>query len=266
MKLPTYTPEKAAWDAYKRFHNDLGTSAILFESGEMILLSRYFRPYNRSWSRPPYGFGRECSLRIATTFDPQCPAFRFAPTEALASALAALGHDPNKVFKKAIPASWLGSYTVLADMDTGRTIALKHSRGTRHAEWAKVPTWIKQSGRYNSEPIAYIPGDGADAIGSKIAISVAIKRPYEVQKAMRSLRTAAIAWCEMGNWDDRILAPKYYAWGSPCRIPLTLGQLPRGVDTELADMKPEMIFQLAQRGYMPEAREVLVDSIVVVAQ
>lgn len=265
MKLPTYSKETAAWDAYNRFHNDLGTSAILFESGEMIFNSARFASYSRSWTRPPHKFGGECSIRIATTFDGRCPKFKFVPDEALASTLAGLGHDPNKLFDTTIPASWIGSHTVLADMDTGRTVALGYARTGKHDAWAQVPTWIKQANRYSSAPAAYIPGNGADAVGSKITLGVTVKRPYAVQKAMRDLRSAAIAWCEMCNWNAREVAPKYYNMWT--RTPVTLGQLPRGVDTELADMQPETIFSLAQYGYVTEAREVTVDSIkAVVAQ
>ena len=265
MKLPDFYPNEMRWDEYKRFHNKHRNGMVLFENGEAILTSGNFDPNSRSYTRP--AFHPNTSLRIVTTTDDDCPKLKWVPTPELEAALRSIYQDPDKLFAKHIPKVWLspgGYQTLLIDADTGRAVCLDTRRDTRHDGWKHVAVRINTTYGFRSNIVAYIPGNGADALANKVRVHVPKNLHPDEVKAWTLLREQCTVWYSLTDGDIRAVAPKYWSVGREgweYQKPMPLRALTDGANTKLEDMSGERRVQLALHGIAKEHQDAYVDYV-----
>jgi hypothetical protein len=261
MKLPTFDNKTARWDRFKRFHNEPEPNLIVFESGEVLLWARDFNPDHRGMTRK---LGRgESDLRVVSSVDRDCPALSLGKDSLTPEARAVLAlcrQDADALAAKPLPKAWInggGSQLLLLDASTGRSVGIggdyRNAEG-RNAAWQWAAAWSAGGTNYYNQPMAYIPGPQSKAVGDNIPVRVPVKHTPEEKKALHDLHAACTVWCQMGNDDAYKLAPKYYSvprWGAGRSLhqPYLIPDLPNGMDTELADLAPERIFQIRHHGF-----------------
>lgn len=270
MILPEYDSQRARWDEHRRFHNKPLSWVSFFETRELVLYYNKLRPDQRQSSGTNVLVGS--SLCITATGDSDCPRFTLDPdsiTPEVVAAFAEANVDPDKYIKEPMPMAWLnegGQQELLIDTETGRTVGFRRCGGDsdtkRSSDWNTVPQWV--TSHYNRS--VYVAGPGAKAIGHKVFVSAPRAVPKAEREVMAHLHQAAEAWVRLCNHDYRTHAPQYYAYDSrtgeyPYRGPVDPKKLPKGMDTELHDMKPEQIFQLSNHGFAPTRVGVWVESI-----
>ena len=262
MKLPTFDNKDARWDRFKRFYNESEHNLIVFESGEVLLSARDFKPDHRGMKRK---LGRgESDLRVVSTVDGDCPALSLGKDSLTPEARAVLAmcrQDADDLAAKPLPKAWINSgksQLLLLDVSTGRSVGIGsnyRSKEGRNAAWQWASAWTSLGSNHYNQPMAYIPGPQSKAVGDNIPVRVPVKHTPEEKKTLHNLHAACTAWCQMGNDNAHKLAPKYYSSGyrhgpeRPLHQPYLIPELPNGMDTELADLAPERIFQIRDHGF-----------------
>ena len=262
MKLPTFDNKDARWDRFKRFYNEPETNVTVFESGEVLLSARDFKPDNRGMERK---LGRgESDLRVVSSVDGDYPALSLGKDRLTPEARAVLAlcrQDADALAAKPLPKAWINSgqsQLLLLDASSGRSVGIGggyRDKEGRNAAWQRAPTWSAAGVNRFNQPMAYIPSPQSKAVGDNIPIRVPVKRTPEEKKALHNLHAACTVWCQMGNDDAHKLAPKYYSVSyrrgaeRPLHQPYLIPELPNGMDTELSDLAPERIFQIRHHGF-----------------
>jgi hypothetical protein len=245
MQLPDYHAPSAKWDRYRRFFNERRPWFIKFESGEAIITKASFDPVERRKLQ-------DTDLRIVLTTDDDCPKLKTTDAATLAT-LRECGHD---MADKPLPKVWLqchGSQTLLVDETTGRTVALDTSGEYKHEAWKHAPAWLMPAVGHASNAVAYLPGNGRDAIAYKVRLKVPVKPSKEARQALAELQAGCHAWCTLANWDDKQYAPKWWAtknlgWGNYI-YQRAFARTDVNVVPDINDLKGEERFQIAKFGY-----------------
>jgi len=263
MQLPEYNRADAKWDEYKRFYTRPVSFLVHFDSGEAIITQSIFKPfYRRTIART--------DLQITSTGDDDCPRLKFDPkapdATTMQGELLAAGHDVAKAYERPLPRVWVcpgWSQTLLVDHTTKRTVQLHTSRTYRHAAWAHVPTQFNPATGYGSNAVAYIPGNGRDAIASKVHIKLPIVPDSDMRRALRKLGEGCTAWCSLLDGDTTKWAKDWYAqdnnegWKYRYHRPFDhKGDVP-----DIGDLSPEQRFQIARFGYARRYKHIYTDHL-----
>jgi len=271
MKLPVFDRSTARWDRFRRFYNEPEHNLIVFESGEVMLASRDFKPDQRGVNRP---LGRgESDLRVVSTTDGDCPALSLGKDSLTPESLAVLAlcrQDPTALAAKPLPKVWIAeglSRQLLVDASTGRSVGIGGDRSDkgRNAAWQWAP--FPDAEYYR--PMAYIPSPQSKAVGENLKIAVPVKLTPEEKKALSDLHAACTAWCELCSWDSAKMAPKYhrgrygyrYTGVRSLHQPCLPSELPEGVESELSDLGPDQIFQIATHGFERATHDMWVECL-----
>lgn len=278
MQLPAYNPARVQWDEFRRFHVKINEAITQFETGEVLFYWHTWKPDYRSGTRNH--LHPECSLRIVSSADSDCPKLMLndeALTPEVLAAFKAAGHKEDTLRSKPVPPAWLdvgGAQLLLIDSDGGRTIRYWRYRTAKdawqHDAWDHVPTWVRALSR--RDIAVYIPGHGAKAVGHKVGLSVPKIYTAEERKAYAALGTACQAWTALCDGRFLSVAPNYYEYEhrSSYRYkyarPMDKAKLPKGAETTLSDLLPEQRIQLSQHGYTAARVTVFVDSLTAISK
>ena len=271
MNRPTFNCSTARWDRFKRFYCEFEHNLIVFENGEVMLAPRDFKPDQRGMKRKLGG--GDSDLRVVSTIDLDCPALSLGEDSLTPEGLAVLARcrqSAAALASKALPKAWIDggrSRLLLVDASTGRSVGINGNKGKegRNAAWQWAP--FSAADYYN--PLAYIPGPQSKVVGENLRISVPVKLTPEEKRALQSLKEACTAWCELCSWDAQKMAPKYHrdrqgyrykgvpSYNQPCPP----DDLPKGMESELCDLAPERIFQIARHGFERPAHDMWVECL-----